>query len=214
MNLLAIATILVHISTSQSSPANKVARSDPYASITTSIAGLPHPTSTASAVVAAYEQAVENCGADVDSALQQLIPDYYSENDIPPTENVNISNPGELVASYDPGFVQWASTQPLYDNAGRVCQQAEISLDDAIQSNGASATSNSVTSATSNSVTSATSDSTTSPTVTAPNGGASVTASSSGSAGPATTSTGGAIDHRSQPILFITGVIGLLSWLG
>jgi hypothetical protein len=54
--------------------------------------------------VAAYEQAVENCGADVDSALQQLIPDYYSENDIPPSENVNISNPGSLVISLHMAF--------------------------------------------------------------------------------------------------------------
>ncbi|KAJ6491654.1 hypothetical protein C8R47DRAFT_1214455 [Mycena vitilis] len=174
-------------------PAVFLARDDPYGSITGIPSDLPpHPTSTASALVAAYAQEVQTCGQAVNDALQQLIPAYLAYADIDPSRsNVTIS---------DPGLLSYATTAPLYEQATQDCTFARISLGNLEESEISSATTQS-------------SDASSPTTVQATSAGhPALSATSLGSTATTTPKTGGALGHLYQPNIFITSLLALIVW--
>ncbi|KAJ6590092.1 hypothetical protein DFH09DRAFT_1074560 [Mycena vulgaris] len=78
---------------------------------TTSIDGLPAPTSTASAIVVAYDIAVQLCGPDVDAATQKALQAYNLE--VMPIQNAT--------SATDPGFLAWFRNYPPLVAANANC---------------------------------------------------------------------------------------------
>ncbi|KAJ7125334.1 hypothetical protein C8R44DRAFT_734597 [Mycena epipterygia] len=128
MNLLSIIALCLVSSASASADSKRTpdavlhARDDP--SQTISLA-LPSPTSTSSAVVAAYSTYSQKCGAVLNTAAQAALKTYENVTD---TSGVSIT---------DPKFTSWASTQfPAYMQATQDCQNAQLDYQDALASAG------------------------------------------------------------------------------
>ncbi|KAJ7750052.1 hypothetical protein DFH07DRAFT_961474 [Mycena maculata] len=168
--------------------------------LTTSIPGLfpPSPTQTASAIVSAYQQAVQLCGPDVDAQQQAAIQAYNEA--VPVAQNAT---------SFDSAVQQWASENyaPL-QGANSACQLAENQLDAAEDS--VDTTSNVAD------PTSSTTSGAAAPQSTAP--GASSTGSSAGtstksSTAPSTSSSSDGVLNAPPMMVILTGLIGLLAGL-
>ncbi|KAJ7503153.1 hypothetical protein B0H11DRAFT_1988042 [Mycena galericulata] len=201
MKLLTLSITLTYSLTCNSTPA-KHARENPYASITTTIAGLLLPTSTASAVVAGYEQAVQYCGPGRDAALQTLLQMYPQEVPLDNPQNVTLT---------DPSFLNWAKQQPTYETAEIQCEQSENALFvDELNATSAPSGSGSPT-AGSVSATPLGSDGSSSE-----DNSGSTTASVSASAPTTSKLTGGAIGDRSHrgSMLFFTSFVVFIIGLG
>ncbi|KAJ7024813.1 hypothetical protein C8F04DRAFT_1301623 [Mycena alexandri] len=81
------------------------------------IDNIPPPTTTNATVVAAYENIQPKCGPDVTAALQAALGDYIDELDVPPPNNLNIT---------DPDFLRWAALNaPGYQEAEVICEGAK-----------------------------------------------------------------------------------------
>ncbi|KAJ7496676.1 hypothetical protein FB451DRAFT_1386057 [Mycena latifolia] len=91
---------------------NFIVRDDPYASITGSVPGLARPTATDSTIVGDYGQAIQKCGPDLNTALQELLPMFGPETGI---DNPNVN-------ATDPQFLTWARLQSTYQLAELRCE--------------------------------------------------------------------------------------------
>ncbi|KAJ7496675.1 hypothetical protein FB451DRAFT_1162810 [Mycena latifolia] len=196
MKLLAVSAIFASIAMCTSTPARNFVHDDPYASITGSLTGEPHPTSTASAVVNAYGQAVQMCGPNIDAALKQLLPMYG------PAIGFDASN----ITVTDQGFLSWAHEQPTFNTADLQCQDTENALFNAVNENSETNSSASPTTISGSGLAGSAPPLTTPP--------VSVTESSkgAGSSAPSATSPlpGGAINHASQPLVVMVGLVWVL----
>ncbi|KAJ7108411.1 hypothetical protein C8R43DRAFT_962839 [Mycena crocata] len=87
--------------------------------LTTSVEGLyPPPTSTDSAVLDGYQDALRKCGPDVDAATQSALQQYNVEiiGQVPGTKNVTDAN--------DSKFIAWTVTHSDLNQVKLLCETA------------------------------------------------------------------------------------------
>ncbi|KAJ7757260.1 hypothetical protein DFH07DRAFT_461321 [Mycena maculata] len=201
MKLVAFSTTLVYLTACTRTLAKNLPRDDPYASITTTITGLPVPTSTASNIVTDYENAVQACGPDIDAALQKLLPEFGPATGS--TQNVTVT---------DPTFLSWATTQPTYETASLSCQSAQNALfADEASDGGSSSASASPTASSASAGPPSSAGSGSAVSSTASSTPTSAT-SSSPSVSPTASKPGGAISHEPEALLLILTLIASLAW--
>ncbi|KAJ7108414.1 hypothetical protein C8R43DRAFT_1243504 [Mycena crocata] len=167
--------------------------------LTTSISGISAPTSTAPAVVDAYQNVLQKCGPSLDSAKQTALQEYNEEVISEQSGVANVTN------ANDAQFLSWAGVHaPALNQAQDVCVGAKNEL--------AKAESTETTS--SSSSTASSSPTVSSSPTTLPNP---VTSSASeittASSSPSTSTTplpGDGLRLNSQPIVVLAGLVGLL----
>ncbi|KAJ7188915.1 hypothetical protein C8R46DRAFT_1024134 [Mycena filopes] len=108
------AITIISLLTFSFASAMNVPRQDPTPTLS-EIAGISPPTSTNATVVAAYKDIQQECGPDIDAALQAALPLYADANDLPTQPNIT-----------DPAFLQWARLNSVdYQNANDQCMGAK-----------------------------------------------------------------------------------------
>ncbi|KAJ7188912.1 hypothetical protein C8R46DRAFT_1206027 [Mycena filopes] len=102
MNTFTFATLLALVS-----------MDDPTAttSVTATLDGVPRPTSTDPALLAAYDRAAESCGPALVAELQALLPTYLEE----------VNDPRPNISATDPAVQQWAQTEPAMETKQLQC---------------------------------------------------------------------------------------------
>ncbi|KAJ7736852.1 hypothetical protein B0H16DRAFT_1891812 [Mycena metata] len=183
-------------------PSSVVVRDDsnPYASMTVSVPGIYQPTSTNSAVVAAYAQTVQACGPDEDAALQKLLAsgDYQSETG-DTRDNITIT---------DTAFNAWAVQQPTFSTVSLRCEGDEDNLGAVAVSVKQASESLAAQSSASGSVTT-----TGQSPSRAPSGTSTLTESAAASNATKSGLAGGGVVQRAQPVALIVSAAGSLAWL-
>ncbi|KAJ7108416.1 hypothetical protein C8R43DRAFT_1139958 [Mycena crocata] len=157
----------------------------------TLVSGVESTTSTVAAGQAAYQKALQECGPDIDDALQSSLQRYNEAergNGLPNIPNVD-----------DRGFRHWKDSEdPVYQLAARVCMNAKNELAEERHSVTASSDSSTVD---------------TGPSSASPRSGATTTSGPSGTDASSTPLPGGGIIHRSKPMVLFAGISGLLARL-
>ncbi|KAJ7133766.1 hypothetical protein C8R43DRAFT_1133298 [Mycena crocata] len=157
----------------------------------TSVSGVESPTSTVAAVQAAYQKALQECGPDMDDALQSSLQRYNEDergNGLPNITDVD-----------DGGFRRWkGSEDAVYQVAASMCLGAKNELAEERRSVTASSDTSTVDRG---------------PSSAPPRSGATTTSGPSGTDASSTPFPGGGTIHRSKPIVLFAGISGLLAWL-
>ncbi|KAJ7163453.1 hypothetical protein C8R43DRAFT_1104584 [Mycena crocata] len=179
-----------------------VARQDP--TLTTSISGISAPTSTAPAVVDAYQNVLQKCGPDLDSAKQTALEEYNEDVISQQSGAANVTDPN------NPQFLTWAGVNaPVLNQAQDVCVGAknELAKAESTETTSSSPASSSPTGS-SLPIASSSPASTSNP-VTSPASGTTI-ASSTGASAPSSSLPGDGVRLNSQPMFVFAGLIGIM----